>query len=127
MKFRSTLTILALIVSAQVALARQTMGNPRRTRLALTGDDKRKDKERNQQAERTIAADPNVAVYVCVMSGKIKVHGWDRNEVRAKSNDAAQIEFRRPAGTLESEPARKLNLIIADPAAGPGRVGSCQS
>src|ERR1700682_3582859 len=38
-----------------------------------------------QPVERTIATDANVAVRVCVASGSITGHGWDRKEVRARS------------------------------------------
>jgi hypothetical protein len=75
-----------------------------------------------QPVERTIAADANVAVSVCVSSGSITVHGWDRKEVRARSTDVAEIEFQH-----EGEPAKKIQLLIADKAEGPGRTTSCLS
>ena len=55
-------------------------------------------------------------------SGSITVHGWDRKEVRARSTDVAEIEFQH-----EGEPARKIQLLIADKAQGPGRTTSCLS
>jgi hypothetical protein len=64
--------------------------------------------------ERVVAAQPNVTVSVCLVSGDIKVHGWDRNEVRARSNDAETIEFRRPAGERESDPAREITVLLSD-------------
>lgn len=64
--------------------------------------------------ERVAAADPGVAVFACLVSGDITVHGWDRNEVRARSNGAAAIEFRRPAGDRESDPAKEITVAIAD-------------
>ncbi len=64
--------------------------------------------------ERVVAVQPNVAVSVCLVSGDIKVHGWDRSEVRARSNDAETIEFRRPAGDRESEPAKEITVLLSD-------------
>lgn len=78
--------------------------------------------EAEQPVERTIAADANVAVKVCVASGSITVHGWDRKEVRARSSDVAEIEFQH-----QGEPATKIQLLIADKAQGPDRRTSCLS
>lgn len=75
-----------------------------------------------QPVERTIAADSSVAVKVCVASGSITVHGWERKEVRARSTDVAEIEFQH-----EGEPARKIQLLIADKVQGAGRTTSCLS
>src|SRR5229473_3139536 len=70
--------------------------------------DKHAKKISGPAVERVVAVQPNVAVSVCLVSGDIKVHGWDRNEVRARSNDADAIEFRRSAGDRESDPAREI-------------------
>ena len=64
--------------------------------------------------ERVVAANPNVTVSVCLVSGDIKIHGWDRNEVRARSNDADAIEFRRPAGDREADPATEITVLLSD-------------
>src|SRR5262245_8841262 len=45
------------------------------------------DKRNSQQVERTVAADPRVVVSACIASGDVTVHGWDRNEVRARISD----------------------------------------
>jgi hypothetical protein len=75
--------------------------------------------------ERVVAADPSVSVSVCLVSGDIKVHGWDRNEVRARSNDVDAIEFRRQAGARESEPAKEITVLLSDMT--PHRFGPCST
>ena len=47
--------------------------------------------EAEQPVERTLAAEANVAVKVCVASGSITVRGWERPEVRARSTDLAEL------------------------------------
>jgi Putative adhesin len=70
--------------------------------------------EGGQKVERTIAADPAVTVSVCVMSGNISVRGWDKNEVTARSHDAAQIELRRKDAPGTSSQAVKVEVFVAD-------------
>jgi len=78
--------------------------------------------EAEQPVERTIAAEVNVAVKVCVASGSITVRGWDRQEVRARSTDVAELELQH-----EGTPAKKIQLLIADKAEGPKRTTTCLS
>jgi len=52
-------------------------------------------KKNSQQVERTVAADPRVVVSACIVSGDVRVHGWDRNEVRARISDGGQIALTR--------------------------------
>ena len=91
--------------------------------VASAHPDKHARKAPGPVVERVVAADPSVALSLCIASGDLKVHGWDRNEVRARSNDAAEIEFRRPAGARDSNPAREITVMIADTT--PRRAGSC--
>jgi Putative adhesin len=109
--------IISVFILSSTATARTT------GRLATPTDKGAK----GQQVERTIKADAHVAVTACVISGSIEVHGWDKNEVRARANDAAEIEFQRKDGTAEAAPAGKIVLLIADKAQGVGRASSCQS
>ena len=57
--------------------------------------DENKPAKAGEKIERNLAVDPAVTVTLCVASGTLKVHGWDKNEVRVRSTDAGQIEFRR--------------------------------
>jgi DUF4097 and DUF4098 domain-containing protein YvlB len=63
--------------------------------------------------ERTVAAEPNVVVTVCLASGDVIVHGWDRNEVHASSTDAEQLDLRRGIPTATG-PASRVDLIISN-------------
>jgi len=116
MKFRTAFIIPVLILAWTVAT------------FALGHDDRREDKARAQQVERTASADSNVAVSVCLTSGTISVRGWDRTEVRARSRDVADLELRRRDATPESSPAKKIEVLISDRAEGPaGRLSSCRA
>jgi hypothetical protein len=67
-----------------------------------------------QKVERTISADPSVTVSICVMSGSISVHGWDKEEVLARSSDAAQIELRQKDGAAQPGKAMKVEVFVVD-------------
>ncbi len=99
MKFKAILISLVLIAPSAGVLAHS---------------DDRVDKERAQKVERTVSTDAAMTVSLCVMSGNISVRGWDKNEVRARSNEAVQIEFRRKDGSSETAPATKLEVVILD-------------
>jgi hypothetical protein len=60
------------------------------------------DKKPNEKTERSTAVDPKVTVTLCVMSGTISVHAWDKNEVRARALDVEEIELRRIDKTKEA-------------------------
>jgi hypothetical protein len=97
MKFRAITICLVLTLMAASAWARPATRN---------------DDVRSQKVERTIATDPAVTVSVCVMSGSISVRGWDKNEVSARSSDAAQIELRQKDAL--SGHAKKLEVFVVD-------------
>ena len=112
MNFRTSLIILVLICSSSVAPARS---------------DKRDEKKPGSRAERTIGVDAHVTVSACSVSGGINVHGWDRNEVRARSSEAAEIKFQRKDEGAESSPAKKIELLVLDKEPGPIQPGFCES
>src|SRR6266849_4745963 len=94
MRYCSFLIIPVLIISCHAAVARP---------------DKHKPKADDQEVERTTAADPKVVLSVCLGSGNITVHGWDRNQVHARMSDGMQIEF-QPSAASNSAPPKELNL-----------------
>ena len=118
MKLRAFFIIPALITAATFATFAATREGRR---------DKPRDKRRGQKVERTVATSPNVAVSVCLISGDITVHGWDRNEVRARSNDAARIDFRGNEATSQSEPVKKIEIFVSDQPEEPRLATSCLS
>ena len=89
--------------------------------------DASKDKERYQKVERTAPVHSNVTVSLCVMSGNVSVRSWDKNEVRARSNDAVRIELKRADAAYQTGPARKLEVLMLDPADSQNATKECQA
>ena len=90
--------------------------------------DGKKDKKSGGKIERSMAADPKVTITVCVMSGEISVRGWDKDEVRARSSDAEQLEFRRIDKTKDiSRPANRIDVMVLDKTDPAGTKGDCQA
>ena len=79
-----------------------------------------KDKEQHkwqpgQKVERTILVDPHAIITLCVASGALMVHGWDKPEVRVRSIDAEQIEFRRIDKPRDpNTPANRVDVMVLD-------------
>jgi hypothetical protein len=97
------------------------------TSVVLTRTVRRDVNSRGSKAERTIAADAHVTVSACSVSGGITVHGWDRNEVRARSSEAAEIKFQRKDAGPEASPVKKIELLVLDKEQGPTQPGFCES
>lgn len=112
MKLRALLILSFLALSSSVILAKP---------------DKRKEKSNGSKVERTIVTEANVTVSVCMVSGTIRVRGWDRNEVRARSSEAAEITFQREGDGPAAKLARKIKLLIADEAQDAAHPGPCES
>jgi DUF4097 and DUF4098 domain-containing protein YvlB len=103
MKFRVLQICQVLVVALTLGTA-SVLGSPARL----------DDDARAQKVERTVAADPSVTVSICVMSGSISVRGWDKDEVLARSSEAAQIELRQTDGSGQSGKATKLEVFVVD-------------
>lgn len=67
------------------------------------------------KVERTLAVDPQVTVTLCVASGVLTVHGWDKREVRVSSTDAEQLDFRRIDKPKDpAMPASRVDVMVLD-------------
>jgi DUF4097 and DUF4098 domain-containing protein YvlB len=75
--------------------------------------DKHDKKAAGPQIERVVAADPNVSISVCVASGDITVRGWERNQIRARTGDVSEIEFRK-SGPSGSESAQEITVVASN-------------
>ncbi len=70
------------------------------------------------QASRTVAAAEDVVVELSLVSGDVIVHGWDRAEVRAHSEDAARIELKQyqshgaPKPETKNELPRRVEVFV---------------
>ncbi len=83
--------------------------------VSTTAHDEINDPEPFEKVERSTPVDPQVTVTLCVASGSLTVRGWDKNEARARSMDAAQIEFHRIDKAKDtSTPARRIDVMVLD-------------
>jgi len=68
-----------------------------------------------EKTERSLAVDPQATVTLCVASGTLTVRGWDKSEIRVRSLDAAQIDFRRIDKTKDpAKPAARVDVMVLD-------------
>ena len=74
--------------------------------------DEKKD-ESSEKIERSMTVDAQATVTLCVASGTLKVRGWDKNEVRVRSLDAAQLDFRRIDKARDtSKAATRVDVMV---------------
>jgi hypothetical protein len=100
MKFSLVPAVLAIIIS----LAGST-----------SAKDEKKDAKSSEKIERSVSVDPHASITLCVMSGKLVVRGWEKNELRVKSTDADQLDFRRVDKAKDlSNPATRIDVMITD-------------
>jgi len=102
--------------------------------LSLAGStpahDDKKDPQPGQKVERTLAVQPQATITLCVASGALTVRGWDKSEVRVRSNDADQIEFRRIDKVKPNEPvlpANRVDVMVLDKTARANPKLDCQA
>ena len=88
----------------------------------------------SEKIERSMPVDPTPTITVCVMSGTIEVHGWDKNEVRVRSAEASVLDFRRIDKAKEKAkekvietPATRVDVLVIDKSDKTGREGDCQA
>ncbi len=112
--------LLLLLACPPVAADAGQPGGPRQGRAGeATG--------RVVTAEQTLAAEATVTILTCVETGDVVVRGWDRKEVRARSNDASRIELRRADATTDPNPATRIEVLVAKDQAAPARPGLCSN
>jgi hypothetical protein len=71
---------------------------------------KDKDSEPGEQVERTIAASQNVVVTLCMASGDIQVHGWDRSEIKVVATSVRQLELQGGG----ANPAQRVEVVLSN-------------
>jgi Putative adhesin len=90
--------------------------------------DEKKDRKSGEKIERSIAVDPQATVTLCVASGTLKVHGWEKSEVRVRSLGADQIDFRRIDKTKDPlKPATRVDVMVLDKNAAANPKLDCQA
>jgi hypothetical protein len=72
-----------------------------------------KNRKPGEKIERSMTVDAQATVTLCVASGALNVRGWDKNEVRVRSLDAAQLDFRRVDRIKDtSKPASRVDVMV---------------
>lgn len=85
--------------------------------LSLAGStlahDDTKSRQPGEKIERSLAVDPQAVVTLCVASGTLKVRGWEKSELRVRSIDAVELDFRRIDRTKDtSRPAMRVDVMV---------------
>ena len=71
--------------------------------------------EDDSTAEKSITVDPRVNISLCVSEGKLKVNGWERNEIRALVGNGTQIGFRVQEKGAQSKSPILVRALGFDP------------
>lgn len=100
--------------------------------LSLAGStfahDETKERQPGEKIERSLAVDPEAVVTLCVASGTLRVRGWEKSEIRVRSIDAVQIEFRRIDRTKDtSKPATRVDVMLIEKGSVPNPRRDCQA
>ncbi|HXQ69990.1 MAG TPA: DUF4097 family beta strand repeat-containing protein [Pyrinomonadaceae bacterium] len=79
-----------------------------------------------QKIERSMRVSSQSVITLCVASGTLTVRGWDKEEVRVRSTDADQIEFRRIDKPKDPNvPANHVDVMVLDKEAGTDPKKDC--
>ena len=72
--------------------------------------------------------DPQATITLCVASGALTVRAWDRRELRVRSNDAIQLEFRRIDKPQNANtPATRVDVMVLDKTSRANPKPDCQA
>ena len=86
--------------------------------VSLTGPTLAKNENtegKSGEIERSLVVDAQATVTLCVASGTLTVRGWEKSEVRIRSIDAAQIDFRRIDKMKDqSKPPTRVDVMVLD-------------
>ncbi|HEY0728431.1 MAG TPA: hypothetical protein VGD38_10200, partial [Pyrinomonadaceae bacterium] len=81
-----------------------------------------------QKIERSMPVAPEALIRLCVASGTLTIHSWDKQEIRVRSVDAEQIEFRRIDKPKDpNAPATYVAVMVWDKASRANPRMDCQA
>ena len=81
-----------------------------------------------QKIERSMGVAGEALITLCVASGTLTIHSWDKQEIRVRSADAEQIEFRRIDKPKDpNAPATHVAVMVWDKAARTNPKRECQA
>ena len=100
--------------------------------LSLAGStlahDEKTDRQPGEKIERSLTVHPEATVTLCVASGTLKVRGWEKSEIRVRSTDAVQLDFRRIDRTRDtSQPATRVDVMVTAKGPAPNPRRDCQA
>jgi DUF4097 and DUF4098 domain-containing protein YvlB len=116
-KLIKQLFVLSALVGLIVSLAGSTPAH-----------DDNKAPQPGEKIERSLPVDAQATVTLCVASGTLTVHGWEKNEVRVRSLGAGQLDFRRIDRTKDtSKPATRVDVMVMQTAGMGNKTLDCQA
>lgn len=81
-----------------------------------------------QKIERSLRVSSQSLITLCVASGTLTITGWDKQDVRVRSADAEQIEFRRIDKTKDPNvPPTHVDVMVSDNASRANPKRDCQA
>lgn len=100
--------------------------------LSLAGSiqahDAKTDTKPGEKVERSLAVDAQAVVTLCVASGTLQVRGWDKSEIRVRSLDATQIDFRRIDKVKDTtRPPARIDVMVLNKSTGANPKFDCQA
>jgi DUF4097 and DUF4098 domain-containing protein YvlB len=67
----------------------------------------------DERVASSLAAKPEVVVSLVARRGRVTVRGWERQEIRATSDNGGQIELQRADETKELEAAQRVRVSLS--------------
>lgn len=111
MKFPSFITVAALLLALPFgASAQKTKSAAERAAEKAAEDAADAVPPEDFALERRAVAEPSVVVTICVASGNVTVRGWDRGEVRARSDNAGSLRLLTP----NVQPAPRVEVLVSE-------------
>ena len=96
--------------------------------VAAQAHDEKSDTKPGEKVERSLAVDAAATVTLCVASGTLTVRGWDKSEIRVRSIDATQIDFRRIDKVKDTtRPPARVDVMVLNKSTGTNPKFDCQA
>ena len=96
--------------------------------VAVLAHDEKSDTKPGEKVERSLAVDAGAVVTLCVSSGTLRVRGWEKSEIRVRSLDATQIDFRRIDKVKDaSKPPTRIDVMVLNKSTGTNPKFDCQA
>ncbi len=118
-KISLTIFALLLLTPFSFAYAQTAEAEPKIVVAPVKQKFKRKYKKvtggNETSAEKSIAVDAKVNISLCVSDGKLKVNGWERNEIRAYVVSGSEVGFNVREKNKQSNKAVWVEVLGFDP------------